>query len=226
MAKYLYYFNRIPTTNNSNYLFITLRKIKSYITIIFIPAFVFLLIFISCENTNKITRKIIAKVETDTTQNVPASDNSEEVKQLENLKIEFADLLLTAPDSIEDVKLYQFIKNNLDKKCFGIKNPEFACESFLTLLLKSVYSIDVPNNIEGQMKSKNISLFKDENYLAKGDLLFFNYSAKQLDKISHVGFYLQNGFMVIATYNEGVVITRYKNGYWDKRFTAAGRIIK
>jgi hypothetical protein len=148
------------------------------------------------------------------------------IPDVDSLQQEFATKLNIPYDSVNDLKLYQFIKNNLGKKCFGIKTPEFTCETFLSKLIKDVYDTDFPNTIAEQMKYKNVELFKNNNFLEQGDILFFNYSDKQKDRISHAGFYLQNGYFVVATYNEGVVITKLQNGFWNKRFVAAGRYIK
>jgi NlpC/P60 family len=148
------------------------------------------------------------------------------VADIDSLQQEFATKLNIPYDSVNDLKLYQFIKNNLAKKCFGIKAPEYTCETFLSKLIKDVYNIDFPNTITEQMKYKNVELFKNTNFLEQGDILFFNYSDKQKEKISHAGFYLQNGYFVVATYNEGVVITKFQNGFWNKRFVAAGRYMK
>jgi hypothetical protein len=148
------------------------------------------------------------------------------VADFDSLQQEFATKLNIPYDSVNDLKLYQFIKENLSKKCFGIKTPEYTCESFLSKLIKDVYDTDFPSTIAEQMKYKNVELFKNNNFLEQGDILFFNYSDKQKGKISHAGFYLQNGYFVVATYNDGVIITKLKNGFWNKRFVAAGRYIK
>jgi NlpC/P60 family len=171
-----------------------------------------------------------ADVKKDTSINIVDSNiiliDTLPVTDFDSLQQEFATKLNIPYDSVNDLKLYRFIKDNLGKKCFGIKTPEFTCETFLSKLIKEVYDTDFPNTIAEQMKYKNVELFKNNNFLEQGDILFFNYSDKQKEKISHAGFYLQNGYFVVATYNEGVVITKFQNGFWNKRFVAAGRYIK
>ncbi len=175
-------------------------------------------------------RGLSADVKKDTSINIVDSNiiliDTLVVADFDSLQQEFATKLNIPYDSVNDLKLYQFIKENLSKKCFGIKTPEYTCESFLSKLIKDVYDTDFPSTIAEQMKYKNVELFKNNNFLEQGDILFFNYSDKQKEKISHAGFYLQNGYFVLATYNEGVVITKLKNGFWNKRFVAAGRYIK
>ena len=188
---------------------------------IFISSFLF-----SCRTH----RGLSADVKKDTTTNSTDSTiiliDTVIVSNVDSLQLEFATKLNIPYDSVNDLKLYQFIKDNVGKKCFGIKTPEYTCESFLSKLIKDVYETDFPNTIAEQMKYKNVELFKNTNFLEQGDILFFNYSNKQKERISHAGFYLQNGYFVLATYNEGVVITKLQNGFWNKRFVAAGRYIK
>jgi hypothetical protein len=178
----------------------------------------------------KTHRGLSADVKKDTSQNIVDSNiiliDTLVVANIDSLQQEFATKLNIPYDSVNDLKLYQFIKDNLGKKCFGIKTPEYTCESFLSKLIKDVYETDFPNTIAEQMKYKNVELFKNTNFLEQGDILFFNYSDKQKEKISHAGFYLQNGYFVVATYNQGVVVTKLQNGFWNKRFVAAGRYIK
>ncbi len=192
-------------------------------------AFIFSLILISCKHSKHVT-KIKANVVKDSSISIVDSNiillNADTVKTFDSLQREFALKLNVPYDSITDLKLYRFVKDNLGKKCFGVKAPEYTCESFIAALIKTVYDIDFPNTIAEQMKYKNVELFKNNNFLQQGDILFFNYSDKQKDRISHAGFYLQNDFFVLASYNEGVVITKLQNGFWNKRFVAAGRYTK
>jgi NlpC/P60 family len=198
-----------------------MRFISKY----FLVFFVFCLLLYSCEHTINTTKTPSTIVQKDTIEN--KNDSLPFVgKSLTALQIEFGEKLKVSADSIVDVRLYQFIKKNLGEKCFGVNNQLYNCESFLQVLLKEVYDISIPPTIKEQMSNKNIELFKGEKFFKKGDLIFFNYSAKQLDKISHVGFYLQNGYFLLASYDDGVVITKFNNGYWNKRFNSAGRIIK
>jgi NlpC/P60 family len=198
-----------------------MRTLLNLFILLAISIFIF-----SCRGSKKVSKKKIkVDIEKDSTTRVLGASLSDSINELENLKVEFADLLIISKDSIRDIPLYKFIKDNLGKKCIGIKHPEYTCESFLSTLLKKVYKIDFPGNIDEQMKSKQVELYKNYKFLEKGDILFFNYSARQPDRISHTGFYLQNGYFVMASYKEGVVISKFQNGYWDKRFVAAGRVI-
>ena len=193
-----------------------------YFTYKYLAVLVFIFTITSCGN--KISKRIKADVipKQDSTVMVTAAVDT--VKVYDSLQLFFAEKLSVPYDSIYDTKLYSFIKENLGKKCYGNSKSGFSCEGFLPKLYTEVYQIDFPAMPAMQMKFKNIELFKDSSYLKQGDVIFFNYSLKQPDKISHTGFYLQNGYFLAATYNEGVVITKLNSKYWSKHFVAAGRL--
>lgn len=150
----------------------------------------------------------------------------EMVKQYDSLQIEFGDKLGVSYDSISNLKLYAFIKKNLDKKCSGREKGEYSCESFLPAVFKNVYLFDLPTTINEQIKYKGLELYSDTSYLHEGDIVFFSYSQKQPDRISHNGFYLWNGYFLMATYSKGIIITHMSKSFWAKKFYAAGRIKK
>ena len=160
---------------------------------IFIPI-ILIITLTSCGN--KISKRIKADVITklDTAQSVII--NADTVKVYDSLQIFFAEKLSVPYDSIYDTKLYSFIKENLGKKCNGNSKSGFSCEGFVSKLYADVYQINFPPMPALQMKFKNIELFKDSSYLKQGDVIFFNYSLKEPDKISHTGFYLQNGYFL------------------------------
>jgi cell wall-associated NlpC family hydrolase len=151
---------------------------------------------------------------------------AEPVKQYDSLQIEFGEKLGVSYDSISNLKLYRFIKQNLDKKCSGRDKGEYSCESFLPAVFKNVYSFDLPATITEQIKYKGLELYSDTSYLHEGDIVFFRYSEKQPDRISHNGFYLWNGYFLMATYSKGIIITHMRKSFWAKKFYAAGRIKK
>ena len=188
----------------------------------FFSTIIFICILTSC--SNKISKRIKADVipKLDSTSTVTL--NADTVKVYDSLQLFFAEKISVPYDSIYDKKLYSFIKENLGKKCNGNSKQGYSCEGFLPKLYTEVYEIDFPAMPDMQMKDKNIELFKDSSYLKQGDVVFFNYSFKQPDKISHTGLYLQNGYFLVATYNEGIIITKLNSKYWSKHFVAAGRL--
>jgi NlpC/P60 family len=180
----------------------------------------------ACNNSNKIKKRINANVvlSADSSNNIAKKPDT--LKQYDSLQIEFGNTLSVPYDSIYNLKLYGFIKDNLGTKCFNNKKTNYTCESFLNVLFTEVYNIKLPGTPGEQMKYKNLELFKNTGYLKSGDILFFKNPANQPDNISHAGFYLYNNFFLVATYNEGIVLRKIDDDYWRKNFVAAGRINK
>jgi NlpC/P60 family len=185
----------------------------------------------SCNNSQKLGKRINANVvlSTDTIKKKPAVEQQPSVagkQEYDSLQVEYSNLLSVPYDSIYNLKLYGFIKEHQGKKCFDSKKLNYDCESFLPTLFNEVYGITIPATADEQVKYKNFDLFKNTRYLKPGDVLFFNNSSKQPDKITHAGFYLYNSFFVVVTANEGIVIRKTDDPYWLKHFVAAGRINK
>ncbi len=183
---------------------------------------------VSCNSSQKISKRINANVvlSADTINKKPVAKTPEPVNMpgYDSLQIEFGDLLSVPYDSVYNFKLYGFIKDNLGKKCFYSRKLNYDCESFLATLFDEIYGIKLPADAEQQMKDKIFDLFKNTRYLQFGDVVFFNNSQKQPDKITHAGFYLHNDFFVVVTANEGVVLRKTADAYWQQHFVAAGRI--
>jgi cell wall-associated NlpC family hydrolase len=62
---------------------------------------------------------------------------------------------------------------------------------------------------------------KYEEELKEGDLVFFDFDGK---KFSHVGVYLQNGYVVHASSRKGVIIVKLHDPSLYKYFSRAGSI--
>jgi hypothetical protein len=180
----------------------------------------------SCNSSGKIGKRINANVvlSADSIKKMPPP--AETVKHYDSIQIEFGDKLSVPYDSIYNLKLYSFIKENLGKKCFSSKKLNYDCEAFLPSLFYEVYGITIPATANEQIKYNNFELFKNTRYLKLGDVVFFNNSQKRKDRISHAGFYLYNDFFVVVTANEGIVLRKMNDAYWLSHFVAAGRINK
>jgi NlpC/P60 family len=192
----------------------------------FIALLITILLFLgACKPPGKLNANVVPFKDS-AKHSLPVDTIIDRVKQYDSLQIEFGEKLGVAYDSIYNLPLYRFIKENLDKKCSGRERGNYTCESFLPAIYKNVYSFDLPATIDGQMQYKGLELYKDTSYLHEGDIVFFNYSDKQKDKISHNGFYLWNGYFLVATFSKGIIITRLSKDFWTARFVAAGRIKK
>lgn len=179
---------------------------------------------VACNNSHKLSKRIKATVFPFVDSTKKIEEPVDTVKIFDSIQIEFGNRFSVPYDSINNIQLYNYVKEHVGKKCTN--NSDYSCETFLPKLLKNVYSFEFPSLPLLQMRHKNLELFKDTSYLKQGDLLFFNYSLKQPEEITHTGFYLRNGHFLVSTYNSGIIITEITHSYWKKHFVAAGRITK
>ncbi len=185
-----------------------------------------LFFFGGCKPPRAINANVVAYKDTVAPPPITDTIALDTVKQYDSLQIEFGDKFGVSYDSISNLKLYTYIKKHLDKKCSGREKGEYSCESFLPAVFKNVYLFDLPATINEQIKYKGLELYSDTSYLHEGDIVFFRYSEKQPDRISHNGIYLWNGYFLMATYSKGIIITHMSKSFWAKKFYAAGRIKK
>ncbi|WP_067146177.1 C40 family peptidase [Pseudotamlana agarivorans] len=145
------------------------------------------------------------------------------------VQIEYAKILNTVPDSLQNVKLYQFIDEWKDTKYLlgGETKDGIDCSSFSQLLYMVVFEKYIERTAHKQFESEYISKFRGKEFLEEGDLLFFNREGEQT--ISHVGVYLMNNKFVNATSYKGksgiagVKICDITEPFWEKRYVAGGK---
>jgi cell wall-associated NlpC family hydrolase len=124
-------------------------------------------------------------------------------------------------NDIENGRLYAFIDQWMGTpyKFGGLDKDGVDCSGLAFLLEQQVYGITIP-----RMTSKQITVIKRkyEEDLKEGDLVFFDFDGKQF---SHVGVYLQNGYVVHASSRRGVIIVRLRDPSMYKYFSRAGSIV-
>ncbi|MNX74924.1 putative endopeptidase YafL precursor [compost metagenome] len=84
-----------------------------------------------------------------------------------------------------------------------------------------VYKKDLPRTASEMSMDNRIELFKSNEKLREGDLVFFRITEEKI--ISHVGIYLKNNKFFAANQVGGVEISSLKKAFWKKNFVAAGR---
>lgn len=141
------------------------------------------------------------------------------------LQIEFGNKLSVSPDSIIDLRLYAFVKKWLGTpyRWGGTSATGIDCSAFVQRLYHSVYDITLPRTSIEQFYAKWVDLYSNTKYLTEGDLVFFK-TLNNYNAVTHVGFYLRNGYFVNASSGDGVSIGRLNDAYWSVSYVAAGRL--
>ncbi len=151
------------------------------------------------------------------TKNTSENASSYAAKKLQN---KYATVLAVNPESITNVKLYQFIDEwiGVPYKYGGKTKDGIDCSDFTSVLCKTVYNktVEVPAT---KIYSACKPIPKDE--IQEGDLVFFKIES---EKISHVGVYLQNNKFIHASTKKGVIINDLNEAYYKKYFYKAARI--
>jgi len=103
----------------------------------------------------------------------------------------------------------------------GTTRDGIDCSAFAFLLMSSVYGVSsLPRTSKEQYETSH-HIRRDE--LQEGDLVFFHTLGKH-NTVTHVGVYLRNNKFVHASVS-GVMISDMNDGYYDKHFVGAGRIL-
>lgn len=131
----------------------------------------------------------------------------------------YSQLMGVKSEDITNGRLYNFIElwAGVPYKFGGLDKNGVDCSGLAFLLEKEVYGITLPRITWQQV---GVIKRKYEEELKEGDLVFFDFDGKQF---SHVGIYLQNGYIVHASSTKGVVVVPLHGGMY-KYFSRAGSI--
>ncbi len=159
--------------------------------------------------------------------NSPATPKTAVARSYDPLQIEFANKMKVSPDSIENLRLYAFIKQWLGTPYLwgGTTDNGIDCSAFVQTLYQRVYYINMPRTSIEQFYAHWVDLYKNALYLKEGDLVFFK-TIRNSNAVTHVGFYLHNGYFVNASSSKGVSIANIYDNYWSVKYVAAGRLKK
>lgn len=133
----------------------------------------------------------------------------------------YAQLMAVNKHDIKNGRLYNFIElwAGTPYKFGGLDKDGIDCSGLTLLLEQQVYGITLPRITYQQVA---VIKRKYEDELKEGDLVFFDFDGKPF---SHVGVYLQNGYIVHASTRKGVMIVRLHDIGMYKYFSRGGTII-
>ncbi|GAA4309174.1 hypothetical protein GCM10023149_03360 [Mucilaginibacter gynuensis] len=134
----------------------------------------------------------------------------------------YSTLMGVKKNDIKNGRLYNFIEEWMGTpyRFGGLGKDGVDCSGFVYNLEQQVYDIaNMPRSTNLQI---NFIKRKYEEELKEGDLVFFDFDGKQF---SHVGVYLQNGYVVHASTRRGVIIVKLHDPSLYKYFSRGGSII-
>jgi probable lipoprotein NlpC len=133
----------------------------------------------------------------------------------------YAEMMGVDSKDITNGRLYNFIEQwyGTPYKYAGLDRNGVDCSGLTYLLEQEVFGINIPRNTGKQI---TVIKRKYEDELQEGDLVFFDFDGK---KFSHVGVYLQNGYLVHASTRRGVMIVKLRDPSMYKYFSRAGSVI-
>jgi cell wall-associated NlpC family hydrolase len=142
-----------------------------------------------------------------------------------SLQLEYSKKLSVSPDSISNLRLYSFIKQWTGTPYVwgGNSTAGIDCSAFVQRLYRAVYDINVPRTSIEQFFAKKVELYSNTKYLVEGDLVFFKTMSNN-NAVTHVGFYLRNGYFINASSSKGVSLGNLYDDYWSDRYVASGRL--
>lgn len=169
------------------------------------------------------------KKPTEDSYNVVEDEYQLEQERIRILKQRYAKLIETTPETITNIKLYEFIDEWIGKPydLGGTTKNGIDCSALTQKIYAQVYDIKIERDSNSQFYSRKTYRKKPiAKNLHEGDLVFFGSSIR---KISHIGVYLKNGYFVHATSNNGnqgsgvKINNLVKEPFWKRKFVAAGR---
>jgi hypothetical protein len=95
----------------------------------------------------------------------------------------------------------------------------FDCSGFVRFMYDKAFNMHLPRSSR-EMSAIGNKVGKDE--LQPGDLVFFQTHGQQ---INHVGIFIGNDTFIHSSLSKGITEDRLKQGYFDKRFAGAVRLL-
>jgi NlpC/P60 family len=104
---------------------------------------------------------------------------------------------------------------------FGGQTPAgFDCSGFVRFMFDKAFNMHLPRS---SREMSAIGNKVEKNDLQPGDLVFFQTKGQH---INHVGIFIGNDTFIHSSLSKGITEDRLKQGYFDKRFAGAVRLLE
>jgi lipoprotein Spr len=147
------------------------------------------------------------------------------IENFSALQFKYAILENCSVEELDNPKLLSFMEYwyGAPYRYGGNSRDGIDCSAFAFLLLSSVYGVTTLPRTSKEQYETSHHIHRDQ--LQEGDLVFFHtLSGKKHRGVTHVGVYLRNNKFVHASVS-GVMISDLGDGYYDRHFIGAGRIV-
>ena len=158
-------------------------------------------------------------VETKNNKAVFKNEESAAIESFSSLQFKYAQLLDVDVEAVTNLILFKEIEKWIGTRYRygGATKKGIDCSAYTGTVVHHVYGLVLPRTARNQYAD---CIKLDKEQLQQGDLVFFNTRGG----ISHVGFYLGNGYFTHASTSVGVTISNLSETYWSRKFVRGGRL--
>jgi lipoprotein Spr len=169
------------------------------------------------------SRSSVAPVNGNAESRPAVANSGAGIENYSALQFKFAILENASVEELDNPKLLSFMDYwyGAPYHYGGMSRDGIDCSAFAFLLMSSVYGVaSLPRTSKEQYEmSRHIR----RNELQEGDLVFFHTLGRR-KAVTHVGVYLRNNKFIHASVS-GVMISDLGEGYYEKHYIGAGRVL-